>query len=67
MASLLTQTVKNLHAMQETWVQSLGLKDALEKEWLPTLVVLPGELHGQRSLIGYIVHEVAKSWTRLRD
>ena len=26
------QTVKNLPAMQETWVQSLGQEDALEKE-----------------------------------
>ena len=25
----------------------------LEKEWLPTLVLLPGEFHGQRSLVGY--------------
>ena len=25
------QTVKNLPAMQETWVQSLGWEDALEK------------------------------------
>ena len=32
MASLVTQTVKNLCAMQETWVRSLGLKDALEKD-----------------------------------
>ena len=31
-ASLVTQTVKNLHAVQETWVQSLGWEDALEKE-----------------------------------
>ena len=23
------------------------------KEWLPTLVFLPGEFHGQRSLTGY--------------
>ena len=29
--SLLTQRVKNLPAMQETWVQSLGQEDALEK------------------------------------
>ena len=27
----MTQTVKKLPAMQETWVQSLGWKDALEK------------------------------------
>ena len=30
-ASLIDQLVKNLPAMQETWVQSLGWKDALEK------------------------------------
>ena len=27
----MTQTVKNLHAMQETWVQSLGWEDPLEE------------------------------------
>ena len=26
----MAQMVKNLHAMQETWVQSLGWKDLLE-------------------------------------
>ena len=31
-ASLVVQTVKNLPAMQETWVQSLGWEDPLEKE-----------------------------------
>ena len=30
--SLVAQTVKNLPAMQETWVQSLGWESALEKE-----------------------------------
>ena len=30
-ASLVAQTVKNLPAMQETWVQSLGREDPLEK------------------------------------
>ena len=30
-ASLVAQTVKNLPAMQETWVQSLGWKDPLEE------------------------------------
>ena len=29
--SLVTQMVKNLPAMQETWVQSLGQKDLLER------------------------------------
>ena len=32
MASLITQLVKNLPAIQETWVQFLGQKDPLEKE-----------------------------------
>ena len=32
MASLVAQTVKNPPAMQETWVQSLGQEDPLEKE-----------------------------------
>ena len=30
--SLVAQMVKNLHAMQETWVLSLSLEDALEEE-----------------------------------
>ena len=37
--------VKNLPAMQETWVLSLGWEDPLEKGWLPTLVFLLGEFH----------------------
>ena len=31
-ASLVAQLVKNLPAMQKTWVQSLGWEDPLEKE-----------------------------------
>ena len=31
-ASLVAQRVKRLPAMQETWVQSLGQEDPLEKE-----------------------------------
>ena len=31
-ASLVAQSVKNLPAMQETWVQFLGREDPLEKE-----------------------------------
>ena len=45
--------VKNLPAMQETWVRSLGRKILCRREWLPTPVCLPGEFHGQRSLVGY--------------
>ena len=45
--------VKNLPAMQETQVQSLGQEDPWRKAWQLTLVFLPGESHGQRSLAGY--------------
>ena len=46
--------VKNLPAMQETQVQSLGWEDPLwRRKWQPTLVFLSGEFHGQRSLAGY--------------
>ena len=45
--------VKNLSVMRETQVRSLSWEDALEKEWLPTPVFLPGESHGQRSLVSY--------------
>ena len=38
-----------------------------EGAWLPTPVFLPGESHGQRSLVDYIVHRVAKSQTRLKQ
>ena len=46
----MAQTVNNLPEMRETWVQSLGWEDPLEKEWQPTLVFLPREFYGQRSL-----------------
>ena len=35
------------------WVRSLGWEDPQKREWLPTLLFLPGESHGQRSLVGY--------------
>ena len=55
--------VKNLPAAQETRVLSLGWEDPLEKEWLPTLVFLPEEVHGQMSLLA--VYGVTKRQTRL--
>ena len=39
--------------MQETWVQSLGQENALEKGMATTPVFLPEESHKQRSLEGY--------------
>ena len=52
--SLIAQSVKNLPAMQETWIRTLGWEDPLEKEVANnTPVLLPGKSQGQRSLAGY--------------
>ena len=48
-ASLVAQLVKNLPAMQETQVQSLGWEDPLEKEMAPTVIFLPGKSYGRRA------------------
>ena len=53
-ASLVAHIVKNLPAMQETQVQSLGWEDPLEKEMAAHSSILPGKSHEQRSLVGYI-------------
>ena len=45
--------VKNLPAMPETQVRSLGGEDPLEKGKAITPIFLLGEFHGQRNLVGY--------------
>ena len=40
---LVAQTVKNLPAVQETWVWSLGQEDPWRRAWQPPAVFLPGE------------------------
>ena len=45
--------VKNLPAMQETWVPSLVGKIPQRRKRQHTPVFLPGKCHGQRSLAGY--------------
>ena len=39
--------------MQETQVGYLGQEDPLEKGMATHSMLLPGEFHGQRSLVGY--------------
>ena len=64
-SSLVAQMVKSLPAMRETWVQSLGWEDPLEKEMATHSSILalripwtedPDRLHG-----------VAKSQTQLNN
>ena len=49
----MAQMVKNLPAVQETRVASLGWEDSPGEVELPALVFLPGESHGQKSLTDY--------------
>ena len=51
--SLVAQMAKCLPTMQETQVQSLGLKISWRRKWQPTPVFLPEKSHGRRSLVGY--------------
>ena len=45
--------VKNLPAMQETWVRSLLQEDPLEKGMASHSSTLSWEIHRQRSLVGH--------------
>ena len=65
--SLVAQMIKHLPTMPETWVQSLGQEDLLEKETVTHSSILawkipwtekPGRLHAMWS---------PKSWTRLSN
>ena len=47
---MVVQSVKNLSAMQEILVQSLGWEDPLEKEMATRSSIFAGKSHGQRSL-----------------
>ena len=53
MGFLIGSVLKNLPAMQEMKVRSLGQKIPWRRAWHPTPVFLPGESHGQRSPVGY--------------
>ena len=59
MASLVAQLVKNPPEMWETWVQSLGWEDPLEKG-----KGYPLQYSCLENSMDYTVHGVTKSWTR---
>ena len=52
-SNLVAQQVKNLPEMQETWVQSLGQEEPLEKGMATHSSILACRIHGQRSLASY--------------
>ena len=62
--SLVAQNIKNLPAMQEIWVQSLGLEDALEKGMATCSSLLAWEIPWTEEpawLLGYNFLKVFKS------
>ena len=61
-ASLVAQLIKNLPAMQETWVPSLDWEDPLEKG-----KGYPLQYSGLENSRNSIVHEVVKSQIQLND
>ena len=65
-ASLVAQMVKNLLAMWETWVQSLGWGDLLEEGIQPTPVFLSGE-SSQSEEAGGLQSIASQSQTQLSD
>ena len=63
----MAQTVNYLPAIWETWVQSLGGEDALEKGMANHSSILAWRNTMDRGALWATVHGVAKSWTRLSD
>ena len=59
--------VKNLSAMQETWVRSLGQEDSLEKEMATHSSILAWRILMDRGAWWATVHRVAKSQTRVSN
>ena len=62
-ASLVAQPVKNLPAMWETWVRSLGWEDPLEEGMATHSRILAWRIPMDRGAWQAIVHRVAESQT----
>ena len=60
MTSLVAQMVKNIPAMQETRVPSLGWEDSLEEDMATNSSILAWRIPMDRQAT---VHGVTKSWT----
>ena len=66
-ASPIAQLVKNMPAMQETPVLSLGQEDPMEKEMATYSSILAWRISMDRGAWWATVHGVAKSRTQLSD
>ena len=63
LAGFLSGSVKSPPAMQETWVQSLGWEDHLEKGIATYSSILAWRIPMDRGAWQAVVHGVAKNWT----
>ena len=59
----MAQMVKNLPAMQETWVQSLGWEDPLEEGMATHSSIRSWRIPTYRGVSWATVHGAAKNWT----
>ena len=59
----MAQTVKNLPALQETWVRSLGWEDPLEDGMATHSIVLAWRIPMDRGEWQATIDGVAQSWT----
>ena len=66
-ASLVVQMVKNLPALWETWVQSLGWEDLLEEGMATHSSIIAWRIPTDRGAWWATVHGVTKSQTQLSD
>ena len=64
---LVAQVIKNLPAVQETWVQSLGQEDPLGKEMATRSSIFAWKSPMDRGAWWAAVHEVTKSRVRMSD
>ena len=58
---MVAQTVKNLLAMQETWVQSLGWEDPLEEGMATDSSILAWRIFMDRGAWWATIHGVSES------
>ena len=63
----MAQTVKNLPALWETWVRSLGWEDPLEEGMATHSSTLAWRIPTDKRAWQATVHGVAKSWTQLSN
>ena len=66
-ASLVAQTVQNLPKIQETWIQSLGWEDLLEKGMVTHSSIIAWRNSMDRGAWWATAHGVTKSWAQLSD